>query len=253
MRILVCFKVLPVFENVLDADWDDFTLQSDISYAKRALNCFDESALEIALQLREALLEKGEPAFCAAVTAGPAPPAFVRKLLFAVGFDQIQVLENNYLEFQSNKTAAVLAEFAREGAYDLILTGKQAGYADTGTVPLLLAEALGLSAVTEVETVELHELGFALTRATDFGRERLVVRPPILASIGNSPAAVLRPATLRAQLLAAKREMDVRQVPGGAGVSVQLRREQHRRAGEMLSGEDVQELAQALYDFCKGM
>lgn len=62
-RILVCFKIVNNFDDVLPGDWQDIgTGEVDTSYTKRMLNCFDESALEMALCLREEYQALGERA-----------------------------------------------------------------------------------------------------------------------------------------------------------------------------------------------
>ncbi len=55
MRVLTCFKVTPDFEALRAADWLTApTSGLPTRYVRRVLNCFDESALELALRLRDA-------------------------------------------------------------------------------------------------------------------------------------------------------------------------------------------------------
>jgi len=204
MNILVCYKVLPDFEQLLASDWADFALDADLSYAKRVLNCFDESALEIALQLRDASEEEMR---CTAVTLGAAPPPFLRKTLFAAGFDELHLLECAGAELCPAFTAQTMADFAAKGNYDLILTGAQAGYGDSGIVPILLAQHLDLPVITLAQELSLCTQGLDILRETDGASERLTVRLPAVVTIGNSPVCALRAATLQAQLAAAKREL----------------------------------------------
>ncbi|HUK76160.1 MAG TPA: FAD-binding protein [Thermoleophilia bacterium] len=51
MRILVAFKVTPDFELLRDADWAAAATRGvETRYVRRILNCFDESAIELALR-----------------------------------------------------------------------------------------------------------------------------------------------------------------------------------------------------------
>jgi len=211
MKILVCFKVGPDLEKVTDSDWAGFGPGADLAYAGQTLGCFDESALEIALRLKSACLTQGLSAHCTALTVGRIPPTAVWQTLYAAGFDCVAAAETagGKLEFQPAQVAGVLAGYARDRAFDLILTGRQTGLGDTASVPFLLAEALGMPVLGEAELVELRPPHLAVTLAARLGRERLTVRPPLTVAIGNSPVSALRAVTLRSKLAAAKRRVEV--------------------------------------------
>lgn len=204
MRLLVCFKTGPDLRKVVESDWCDFSLNTELSYAGRILGCFDESALELALRVKD-----NSDVECTAVTVGPVPPKTLWQTLFAAGIDRMVIIETESSEFRPDYVAQELACFALCGEYDLILTGRQAGLADTATVPFHLANHLDIPIVTEVETIA--EVGgcFSLQRAADGGRERLLVRSPILVTVGNSPDTSLRAVTLKARLAAAKRNLEI--------------------------------------------
>lgn len=213
MKILVCFKTLPDLEQVLPSDWENFSPSSDLSYAKRILNCFDEAALELALRLRDSLLASGESVFCAAVTVGKAPPPLLRKSLFAVGFHKVEVLRTENTEFNPLYVASCLAQHCRAEQYDLILCGKQAGFADTGTVPLFLAQMLHLFLVTDLLEADSDGNNVTVERQTQNGRQSLRAALPLLATAGNSPHSALRAATLQSQLQAGAKTLTVTQLP----------------------------------------
>jgi electron transfer flavoprotein beta subunit len=266
MKIAVCFKAVPDFDQVVDADWDNFSFDAAWTYVKRVFGCFDESALETALRLRSAWEEAGEAAECTAVTAAPLPSPLC-KILFAAGFDRVVDLSGFVLgggslppapyppfsvnnrggysappsagegprnaplppaaaevpllnpvspEFRPRHIAAILGNYLGPGAYDLILTGREAGYADTGTVPLFLAEFLGLPALTGVEELMPRAGGLEVKRTSGAGRELLMVRLPLLAALGNSPVSALRAVTLSARMAASRREAEKPSFPGGA-------------------------------------
>jgi electron transfer flavoprotein beta subunit len=246
-KITVCFKAVPEFEQVVDADWDHFSCNADWGYVKRVFGCFDESALETALRLRSAWEAAGVKAECTALTAGPLPPSLCTAL-FAAGFDQVLELSGDSgaggLEFRPRYTAALLGGCLRAGGFDLILAGRQTGYADTGTVPLLLAEALGVPVVTGVEELAPCAGGVEALRSDNGGRERLRVRLPVVAVLGNSPVSALRAATLRDRMAASKRSAEglILPVPGEddgerrAAGTLRVSREKRRGVCRFLPG-----------------
>jgi electron transfer flavoprotein beta subunit len=221
MKIAVCFKAIPNFDQVVEADWDNFSLVADWSYVKRVFSCFDESALETALRLRSAWEKMDEKTECMAITAAPLPPPLC-KILFAAGFDRVLDLsralpeEAAGVEFQPRRIAAILGTCLGPAACDLILTGSQAGYADTGMVPLLLAELLGIPALTGVEELSPCAGGIEVRRIAGGGRERLQVRLPLLAALGNSPISALRAVTLSDRMAASKRDAESPPVPNSS-------------------------------------
>jgi electron transfer flavoprotein alpha/beta subunit len=119
-------------------------------------------------------------------------------------------------EFRPRCIATVLGGWLGPASCDLVLTGAQAGYADTGTVPLFLAESLGIPALTGVEEIVPCAGGIEVSRITDEGRERLRVRLPLLAAIGNSPVSALRAVTLSARMAASGRDAERPSLPDGS-------------------------------------
>lgn len=249
MKILVFFKTVPIFERVLENDWATFSWHSDLSYAGKQINCFDESALEIGLRLKEEYKAQGVDAECFAATAGELHPSFAQTL-FAAGYDglaQIEAKQGQY-EFAPEATAAALASFAKDGVYDVILTGSVAGLADTGTVPLILADTLRLPILTGVS--EVHVRGGtvdALCQEAD-GTWLRSGKTPVVVSIGNSPA-VLRAVPLRARL-AAKNQQPVRAFVDFAlsfrAETFFFSRPDEKRSCRFLAEESVSSLAENL-------
>jgi electron transfer flavoprotein alpha subunit/electron transfer flavoprotein alpha/beta subunit len=255
VKILVCFKAGPEFEQVVDDDWEGFSLESDLSYVKRVFGCFDETALETAPRLAGALRERGRHAECAALTLGPLPSPLLRTL-FAVGFDRVRALPPDTgglpWEFHPEETAAALEAVIAGGGWDLILAGQQAGYADTGMVPLILAERLGLPAITGAELVSIPEDSAAdilIERSGENGRERLGVRLPAMAIMGNSPVAALRAATLAAQMKAAGRQAEWLSVKAPPGAAPALIRDVARKDCRFFAG--AEDLAREWGDFAR--
>jgi electron transfer flavoprotein alpha subunit len=201
MKILVCFKPLPCWERVLESDWESFSLDTDLAYAGTAFNCFEEAAFELALRMKEQAVEQGQEGLCVAVTVGGQPSAPLTEGLYAAGFDEVVVLQDEAGEFSPRQVALRLSAFVQAGGFDLILTGIDSGVAGTGTVPFLLADRLGLPLLADVRELSLEEGGVSAVLQDKDGLWRRCLRLPALASVGNSPA-VLRAVNLRARLQA---------------------------------------------------
>ena len=156
MKILVCFKPLPCWERVLESDWESFSLEKNLAYAGTDFNCFDEAAFELALRLKE---QAGQGATCAGVTVGGRPSAPQTESLYAAGFDDVIVLQDEAGDFSPGHVALRLSDFAQAGGYDLILTGIDSGAAGTGLVPFLLADRLGYPLLADVLELSLARGG----------------------------------------------------------------------------------------------
>jgi electron transfer flavoprotein beta subunit len=243
VKILVCFKVVPDLDKVVESDWETFSPESDLGYAGRVIGCFDDSALEIALRLRDELAANGLSAECAALTAGPAPASLCQGL-YAAGFDRVQRIDVPGVEFAPGLVAALLSEVVKKEGCDLVLCGKQTGLADTGTVPYLLAEMCGMPVLGEAESIAPHEDGVSVDTASDGGRERSVLRLPAVVVVGNSPAASLRVPTLREKLEAKKRGIEAIQ-PHEATTAEKpaLAYTRVRSDCRFISGESVRDVA----------
>ena len=211
MTIWVCFKVQPDFDQVLEADWHSFNPDSDISYVSHTINCFDESSLEIALRLKEAMTQSNRPVYLGAVTVAPSLRAPLVKSLYAAGFDEVQRIDAR-AEFSPATSGQLLAAELSLKKPDLVLAGQQAGYADTGLVPYYIAEALGLPILHGVENILWEENGLTMLQTCDDLRRKLSIRPPLVAVVGNSPVTTLRASTLRQQMETGKKSVTISEV-----------------------------------------
>ena len=89
MRIAVGFKVTPDYEALRASDWARAAAGDvDTRYVRRVLDTFDESALELALRLRDARAGQGrETGLAAFSVAGREADPFL-KTLQALGFER---------------------------------------------------------------------------------------------------------------------------------------------------------------------
>lgn len=203
-RILVCFKITRDVEHITPAELIALRDgQQDISQFRKKLGSYDEAALETALRLREAL---GAETILHAVTVGECESRFIKDL-YAVGYDCVCALPcQEDLTYHPETVAALLAQYAgKQGDYDMILTGKQAGLGENAFTPYLLAKKLGLPCVSQVLSILPCEGGPIVRTQTDTGyAQRKVTRPAVYA-IGEVAHPYLRVPSLRESLAAAKK------------------------------------------------
>ena len=209
MVIGVCFKILPDFEDVDPADWEN-PQQLDFGFVKKIYGCFDEAALETGLRLRDQLHAAGAEARTVAVTVGAPESAAAEGLLrslFAAGFDHVVTIAGN-AEFDPRHTARVLAGYFRENPADIIFCGRMVGPCDSGMVPVHLARELGCDLYPELTTAVWDEAANATIVTCREGNAlcRRKISGSAVCTLGDAEAAYLRLFPLRARMAARNRE-----------------------------------------------
>ena len=239
MKIVVCFKILPNPDRVLEEDWESFSPSSDLAYAGLDFNCFDGSALEIGLRIKEQAAVQGAQATCTALTVCESVPSSLLSGLYAVGYDEVLCLPQKQREFRPDQIAALLAEELGRQQPDLVLTGAQAGMAETGMVPFLLAQGLGWPLLDKAEDAALQDGLLAVQSRQAAGLVEQLAALPAVCAVDNSPI-VLRCATLRARMAAMSRPVTVQET--GSQLEPmeppQLRRPQEGRSCQWLDAAD---------------
>ena len=218
MRIAVGFKVTPDYEALRASDWARAAAGDvDTRYVRRVLDTFDESALELALRLRDARAAQGrETGLAAFSVAGREADPFL-KTLQALGFERAARVDASGeaagsggdrgagagLDFAPLAVAQVIAACTLELGGDVLLLGCRSGPGDDGTIPFFVAEALGRPCVTQVTVIEpAGEDSLRVTFAADDGPVRATVRTPCVLAVGNAIVSHLRVPTLTDRLAA---------------------------------------------------
>ena len=263
MRILVSFKVTPDFEALREADWAAAAADGvRTRYARRILNCFDESALELALRLSEALADQGGAADLSALSVGGRETEPYLRTLLALGYGRAARVEpESALDFAPAVTAALIAGYVRQVDHSgLLLLGCRSGPGDSGTVPFLVAEKLGWPCLTQVIEVEpLADDRVRVACMVDDGLLRVTLRLPCVLAVGNAVVSQLRVPTLTDRLARRDKRIDVlRAADLGVDIPQELSREpcvltgleaiDRARRGEVIGGATPREKAQILFD-----
>jgi len=252
LKILVCLKqVIDVELNVQLRDGR--IVEEGLQYA---MNAYDESALEAALQLKDK-----NDLEVTVLSMGPDRVTDVLKKALAMGADRaVHLADPAFAGGDSGAAAQAIAAFARDKGFDLILMGRQAQDTDAAGAGPMVAEFLGLPQVTNVVSLEQESDNQFLTRRVgDDGREVVSVQTPAVITVSNDFGEARLP-TMKGILGAKKKPLDTvspaeiglnSALLGAAGSKTQVvgrERPQGRAAGRKLTGE-TPDLAKQLVGF----
>jgi electron transfer flavoprotein beta subunit len=200
VEIVVCVKPVPEADTRLRATADGRGL--DPENVKFVLAGYDESAVEQALLLREAV-----PASkVRAVSAGPAPRTEeVLRASLALGCDEAVWVEAPAEAVADPVSAArALAPAVAAVPHDLVLCGKQAGDDESGLVAAALGELLGVPDFGYVLDLrwDAASAHFRFRRAGEAGLEQWESPAPVVIGLQqawNDPRTAKLPAILKSR------------------------------------------------------
>jgi electron transfer flavoprotein beta subunit len=146
MKVLVCIKQVPDMESKFkvnaDGTWYD---GNDLAWR---MNEYDEYAVEQAVQFKE---QNGGSPDVTVLSIGSDKVKETMKKALAMGCDRgVHVTDSLSYHKDSLEIASVIAEFAKDKDFDLVLTGMQSQDRGSGQVGVLVAEMLGIPAATTV-------------------------------------------------------------------------------------------------------
>ena len=147
------------------------------------MNGYDANALEAALRLKD---EHGGKV--TVVTLGGDSARDTLKRAIAMGADAaIHINDPALLDADAFTTAQALAAAIKKiGAFDLVLSGRQASDTDAGQVHICIAELLGLPAVSPVQKVEeVADGSITVERIAEDGYQRVRMQLPGLLGMSS--------------------------------------------------------------------
>lgn len=206
------------------------------------LGPFEQNALELALQLRDA----GVVARITALSVAPGEQVDGLRKALALRVDEaIQVVGDTV---DPSQTAALLeAAIRRIGMPDLVLAGRQAGDWDNGQVGYLLAERLGLPCASLVFRAARDGDRLRVWRVAPGGVEQLGVRPPAVLTVTSDPSLQLRMGSVMDRMAANKKPIERWDLPlDDAARGQEVVRAwvpEVERHCELVEGEDAAEAA----------
>ncbi|MDA8412147.1 MAG: electron transfer flavoprotein subunit beta/FixA family protein [Treponema sp.] len=177
MKLLVCVKQVADLESRFKPNaagtWYD---EADVAFR---MNEYDEYAVEEAVRLREKL---GGESDLTVISIGPERVGEAIKKALAMGCDRgVHVLDPDSSSKDPSQIAAIIATFAKDKGFDIIFTGMQSQDRGSAQVGLLVAERLGIAALSTMVAFEWSDGVIAAKRELEGGiKARVRLRPPAL-------------------------------------------------------------------------
>jgi electron transfer flavoprotein beta subunit len=178
MNIVVCVKYVPDAQAERTFNASDNTTDRD--NVDGLLSELDEYAVEAALKLVEA--GEGE---VTVLTVGPDQAADAIKKALQMGADKgVHVNDAAIHGSDAIATSLVLAEAVKKiGGADLVITGMASTDGTMGVVPTMLAERLGLPAVTLASDLTVDGGTATIRRDGDASTQTVTASLPALVSV----------------------------------------------------------------------
>ncbi len=191
MNIVVCLKqILDPDIPVREFKVDPVAKEAVRGSANLVTNIFCENALETALQFKEKL---GAGKITALTFAPESGEDSLRKALAMKADAGVLVINDGAANPDPLTVAKTLAAaIKKDGAFDVVMVGRESGDWGVGQTGGLLAEELGVPFVAFVDTIESDGGVLKLKRQTDSGYEIVTASGPIVISITNDEHNVPR-------------------------------------------------------------
>ena len=179
MDIAVLVKQVPDTYSERKLRPSDWIL--DREAADAVIDEIDSKGVEIGLQLTEK--HGGE---VTVVTMGPARATETLRKALAMGAHKaVHITDDALAGSDALQTSAALAAGLRSGGFDLIITGNEATDGRTASMPAMLAERLGLPAVTSVVSLEIDGSTVSAERVVEGGAARVRASLPAVVSMNE--------------------------------------------------------------------
>ncbi len=173
MKILVCVSVVP--DTTTKITFTDNDTKFNTAGVQFIINPYDELALTRALEITE---KNGGSVSVITVGGADAEPV-IRKALAIGAADAIRV---DAAPADGMFVAAQIAEQAKAGGYDLVLTGRESIDYNGGQVAGLVAEMMGCPLINVAMELDVEGDKVTATRDIDGGRETVSSGLPCVVS-----------------------------------------------------------------------
>jgi electron transfer flavoprotein beta subunit len=180
MKIVVLVKQVPDSGAERRLRDEDHTV--DRASADNLINEMDDYAIEEALRLQESY--GGQ---VTVLTMGPQPAAEAIRKALSMGPDQaVHVLDDALAGSCAVATSAVLAAALRTLAPDLVLCGAESTDGRVQAMPHMLAERLGIAALTGARKLTVAGATLMVERQTEEGYEVVTASTPAVVSVWDT-------------------------------------------------------------------
>ncbi|RYE01170.1 MAG: electron transfer flavoprotein beta subunit/FixA family protein [Sphingobacteriales bacterium] len=241
MKILVCISKTP--DTTAKIAFTDNNTKFADAGVQWIINPYDEwYALVRAIELKEA--DASSTIHLVTVGGADAEP-IIRKALALGGDEAIRVNVDPQDSFQA---AAAIAEVAKDGGYDLILTGKETIDYNNGAVGGMLAELLDMPYAALATSLQVSGGTATIKREIEGGEETLEGPLPLVISCQKGMAEARIP-NMRGIMAARTKPLKVVE----SGVQSQAKAAEYglppAKAGvKLVAPDQVEELVRMLHD-----
>lgn len=181
MQIVVLVKYVPEPQGTPTLGEDNLLVREGVD---GSLDPGDEFAVEAALQLVEA--HGGEVTL---VSMGPEVAQSALRKGFSMGASAgVLVTDAALRGADALATARVLAAAVKRSEFDLVLAGVESTDGYTGTLPMAVAELLGVPSATFARKVEVEGEALRVERQTEAGYDVVTCPLPALVTVTGSAA-----------------------------------------------------------------
>ncbi len=199
MKILVCITHVP--DTTSKIAFIDNNTKFDATGVQYIIGPYDDYALARAVELKE---QAGGSITVLNVGEAETEPT-IRKAL-AIGADD--AIRINAFPEDAFFVAKQIAEVAKDGAYDLILMGRESIDFNGGQVHGMVGEMLGIPSVSPVMTLDLDGNTAKISREIEGGKEYLELNTPFVAGC-QEPIAEWKIPNMRGIMSARSKPLNV--------------------------------------------
>lgn len=176
MKVVVCVKQVPDPNTTGQLDPTTHRLRRD---GEVVLDPGDEFGVEAGLQIAEA-----NDGSVTIISMGPERGTDAVRKALAMGAAKGVLLSDPALEgSDALSTAKVLAAAIKREGFDIVITATESTDGYTGVVPQMVAELLGVPAVTFAKSVSLEGGVLRVERQTEVGRDVVEASLPAVVSV----------------------------------------------------------------------
>jgi electron transfer flavoprotein beta subunit len=249
MKILICIKQVPDMESKFkingEGNWYD---RADLAWR---MNEYDEYAVEQGVRLKEQVKDADLTVLC----IGPDQVTETMKKALAMGCDRgVHIADADSYKREPIEIASMIAGFAKDKNFDIIFTGMQSQDRGSAQVGVMVAELLGIPAITTIVGFAFDNGTVQVKRELEGGSKALVSAPtPIVLTcqLGlNTPRYPTLPNIMKAKK---KELLSLAPDTGGIGPRQETAAfyfPEKKGGGLVLEG-DVAELADKLIQLLK--
>lgn len=245
MKILVCIS--PVPDTTTKIAFTDGDTKFNTAGVTMIINPYDEwYALVRALELKEA----GTATAVHLVTVGKADAEPVIRKALALGGDEAFRIDSDSSD--PYHIASEIANFAKDGGYDLVLTGKESIDYNNGIVGGAIAELLDANYIGFATKLDISGTTATVSREIEGGEEVATVELPLVLSCQKGMAEARIP-NMRGIMAARTKPLKVVPASGDAPLSeiVHYQLPPAKTGVKMFTEDQMDELVQALHSEAK--